>query len=82
MKKRKKIFDLAIQNLLQIGSIYQYLRENWDKRIIKIKIIEDNIIKRQNLYISSQWGVNAFYSYLLSHFAQHQIHITIWETET
>ena len=82
MKKQRKMFDITIKNLLQIGSVHNYLQENWDKKVIRVKITEDNFVKRNHLYISSFWGVNALYQYLLTHWAQHTIHIVIWEDNT
>lgn len=80
MAQKRKAFNAVIVDLIQIGSIYQYLVINWWQKQIRISIWENNVrkpIRRMTTYDE----IDKFYRYLLNNWSANKIKVTIWEKE-
>lgn len=77
---RRQVVNVVIVDLLQVGSIYQYLASHWWNKDITVNVWEND--KRKHPWkIVNITMVDKVYHYLLENWSKHKVKITIWERE-
>lgn len=80
---RRKVFNAVILDLIQIGSIYQYLTNSWHKFHIEADIWENNIRQPKRI-LSTIDEADKFYQYLIRNWHsvnRKKIKVVIYEND-
>jgi len=81
MADQRKVFDAVIVDLIQIGSLYQYLTKHWFQKKIKVYVWKDNILQPIR-HITTAYEVEAFYAYLLKSWNGTKVKIIVLERDS
>jgi len=66
---------MFITTLLQIGEIYQFLTQNWQKDKARITIKNEEEVAFDNVLVDSKMKVDTIYRYLLENWAGKKLQI-------
>lgn len=78
---RRRVFNAVIVDLLEIGSLFQYLVSHWHNQHITINIWEDSVRQPQQV-MSDYDACEKFYRYLLDNWNEHKIKVVVYEQDT
>lgn len=79
--KKRKVFDAVIVDLIEIGSLFQYLVSHWHNKRITISVWENGV--RKPLRVMADYDdCDRFYRYLLKNWAECKIKVAVYEQDT
>lgn len=78
--KKRKVFNAVIVDLIEIGSLFQYLVSHWHRKRITISVWEDGT--RKPLRVMADYDAcDKFYRYLLENWGGHKLKVVVYEQD-